>query len=132
MAAQDPLRDRILNWGLANVFHQKFDLENRTIAKQMGGEQLESIPFGGAVSNTTNYQGSPLAAIGQAAVLALGIGAGGLGLANLAGLVGGDKLPEETTPSAIAAPAEPVIVEGIIDWEFNGDEFRIDHDRDTD
>lgn len=118
----------LAEWALANAFNQKFEMENAHLSKQLG-TQIKSIPFGSHVS--VNQQ-SWLGGLGQVALAALGLGAGGLGLAHLMGLFGGAHVPPAVPvePAPIVQPAPvnetprivPKEIPLTIEWEFIPDD----------
>lgn len=125
----------ICRWGLANALHQKYGLENAVLSKQTGSE-IKSIPFGSSVN--VNQQ-SLLGNFGQVAIAALGLGAGALGVAHLAGLI--NPPPAVVEPPAVVQPVEkptipPATVKAreiplTIEWEFVPDESVHTHEHNT-
>ena len=108
----------INSWGLANVFAQKFALENAMIGKVGQVEAPPVIPFGSTYNVTTNTTSSGLGKLASAALLTAALAGGGVGAAAL--LKGGAAAPEAPAVADAAKPAlGPRIVEGLIDWEFD-------------
>lgn len=106
-------RQRLGAWGLANALAQKFQVENAAIAKNLG-VPMQMVPFGNFISTNTQPAARGLlpSAI-TAGVTLLGLGAGGLGLAQLTGLL--NKAP---TPAVVAPLLNPESLPLSIDWEL--------------
>ncbi len=116
--------NNIRDWALANVLHTQQGANNAHLNKSFGAN-IEAIPFGSTVTNNTSVTSSG-GKLAQAGLVALGLGAGALGLWNLAGPKGiGGTTPPATTPPAVTTPAEssldPVIIEGVLDWSVGPD-----------
>jgi hypothetical protein len=114
-------------WNLANAVKQKFDFEAAHAAKQTGGV-FSPVPFGSTnTTTTTNKAGGFLP---TAALSLLALAGGGMGLAQLGGLMDQspvvpavivEQKPLDTPAADAPAKVAPKIVEGVIDWEFDPD-----------
>ncbi len=131
------LMQRIMAWNTVNAMSQQMALGNAAIQAQYPNCQLNQVPFGSTV-NVTNNGVSNLGKLAIAALAALGIGAGTMGLLNTgkatqpsaattAGASSGVPLPTETSGSPSSPlPAGPAIsqaitIEGTLTWEITPD-----------
>ena len=89
---------------LANIGAQKFAMENKNIANKMGDVNIPYLPPGSNVTVNNPAKGSTIGTLASLAVLAGGLGAGGLGLAQYSGLIGNQIKPK------VEANADPVAV----------------------
>lgn len=133
-------------WATLNASKQHTDHTNAYLRGQYGGGQsappagsneFQTVPFGSTINTTTNTTAAPssgLATAAQAAVTALALAAGGIGIATLAKQAG--LFGQPATPPAASAPAAPApagqsslnipaaiqqaeqIIEGQLNWEF--------------
>ena len=123
-ASKSDLR-RIGLWGVANSIAQKFQMENAVLEKQLG-KPFDMVPFGNLINVSSPPAPQAQSFFGkaaQAAVLALALGGGGLGLASLSGLIG-QKAIAPVVP--VVAPKASEELPLSIDWEFSTDARRTD------
>lgn len=108
--------DEVANWALMNA-----NLQHHMLTAQAQGlDPYKSvIPWGSSTSTVNNVQQRSCDWVGRlavAAIAALGLGAGGLGIAALAGMIG-NKTPA-MTPAVCPSPTEqPGQYEWVLDVE---------------
>ena len=120
-------KHKLGTFGMLNAMFQHFTLGNRTISgggTVPNGDDIPVHPLGNTfqIDGSTKQEASP-SKIPQLALATLALAGGGVGIANLSGL-----LPEKGAPAPIVktespAPAkkEPVEIPLQIEWEFEPD-----------
>lgn len=123
----DAIPADIGRWGMANAMAQKFQMENSMLAKHGMTKQGEGlVDLGSKIVNNTTY--SPASSIPNYALAAVAL-LGTLGGLGGMGLLAFKLIPTPASPpaglSGSLSPGEPRIVEGLLDWEFNGDALTV-------
>lgn len=117
----------INEWGLMNTLANKFSLDNLLPGRSGGGGQVGAnglpmipppqLPFGNNIQQTDNSR-SGAGMLTTAALAALALGGGGLGLAKLAGLLPSQKEEAVPSPPVVESVVQEKELPIFIDWEW--------------